>query len=375
MSGERRGPPGLAAVLDALAGLYGAAVKHRLRRYRRGALAAQHLPCRVVSVGNLTVGGTGKTPMTVYVARLMAAAGLRAAVVSRGYKGAAEARGGVVSDGRRLCMGPAAAGDEPYLMARELLPAGIPVLVGRDRPGAGRLALRRFQSEVLLLDDGFQHLRLKRDLDLVLLDAAHPFGNGRLLPRGTLREPIAALARADACLLTRCPQRALAGPPSSAPQSGLDRIAGRRLRPVFPAAHRPYFVERLQAGRALPLEADRLPELDCGAPVFAFSGLARNRDFRSALQHMGFALKGWMDFADHHAYSSADLRTIADRARRCGARLLVTSQKDRVKIDPAWIQALPLVVIGVRIDLGRYAGAFEGFVYRHLGLERRSPDG
>lgn len=371
MYGARPERRKLAGLLRGLSGVYGALLQGR-RLCRERWRTAQRLPCRVVSVGNLTLGGTGKTPMTIYMAQLLHHAGCRTAVVSRGYKGAAEAGGGVVSDGRRLLMGPGHAGDEPFLMARELLSAGIPVLVGRNRVRSGRLAVERFQCDMLILDDGFQHLRLARDLNLVLLDAARPFGNGFLLPRGTLREPPASLSRADACLLTRCPPSAVVRSAAFPGTGSIEQMAHRRRRPVFPAVHRPYVAERLPADRANRRAASTAVS-DLRGPVFAFSGIARNRDFRTGLRDLGVALRGWADFADHHAYTAEDLKAIAARAQSSGARLLATTQKDRVKIDPGWLRGLPLAVIGVRIELGDYASAFERFVCSCLDL--RCPSG
>jgi tetraacyldisaccharide 4'-kinase len=209
-------------------------------------------------------------------------------------------------------------------------------------------------------------MRLKRDLDLVLMDAAKPFGNGHLLPRGTLREPIESLARADAVLLTRCPRRAFIKPSREGLESRRDRIALRPVRPVFLAAHRPFVTGRFQDGQSMSNGIVSPDTFESNGPVFAFSGIARNREFRMSLQEMGFCLKGWQSFADHHAYTLDDVKALVGQARKCGARLLATTEKDRVKIDPAWVRALPLIEIGVGIDMGHYADAFERFVLRHL---------
>ena len=177
--------------------LYRGAIFLRNRHYDRPA-AVRSVSVPVVSVGNITVGGTGKTPMTIYVAQKLQQSGVRVAVISRGYKGRAESGGGVVSDGRNLLMDSEQAGDEPYLMAGRL--KNIPVIVGKNRFAAGMLAINKFQSEVIVLDDAFQHLKLSRDIDLILLDYTRPFGNTHLLPRGILREPVTALRRATACM-------------------------------------------------------------------------------------------------------------------------------------------------------------------------------
>ncbi len=356
----------LASVLKGAAGVYGAAVRFRAKRFRQQRLLSHRLPCRVISVGNITLGGTGKTPMSIYLAQLLHAAGHRVAVVSRGYKGLSEKKGGIVSDGQRLLMAPSVAGDEPYLMARRLLSCGIPVIVGQNRVRSGLLAIRRFHTEVVVLDDGFQHLRLQRDIDIVLLDAMNPFGNGYLLPRGTLREPPSALSRADICLLTRCPPTVLERGASAPPGSLEVQAAGNIGRPIFAAAHTPFLQECL--GGEWDNRPDDKPHMEdrAGEPVFAFSGLARNDAFQNTLRDMGFDLKGSLAFSDHHVYSRSEIEAIASRADRKDARWLVTTEKDRVKIDPDWIHTMPLLVVGIRMDLGARTKTFERLVMQKL---------
>ena len=196
-----------ATLLSALSGVYGGAMVLRAGLYRRGLLERRRLPCRVVSVGNLTVGGTGKTPLVMDLAARLRDRGWPVCVLSRGYRGTAERTGAVVSDGYRILVPAKVAGDEPWLMARRL--AGIPVIVGRDRWASGMTAVDRFGARAVVLDDGFQHQRLVRDLDVLLLDARKPMGNGHLLPRGPLREPITAARRAHA--LVRIHRRTGAG--------------------------------------------------------------------------------------------------------------------------------------------------------------------
>ena len=236
MTAEGKAPfISLASALYPISLAYGAGQNLRAFAYRHRVMPSHQLPCKVICVGNITVGGTGKTPMTMYVAQKVKQLGYRVAIVSRGYRGSAESRGGIVSDGKSIGMGPERAGDEPYLIARSL--RDIPVIIGKNRYASGMLALKQFQPDVIVLDDGFQHLRLQRDIDLVLLDHALPFGNGHLLPRGILREPISALARSTACILTRY-------------QAGKDEPGTSRVglieqytpqSPVFTASHEPYF--------------------------------------------------------------------------------------------------------------------------------------
>ncbi len=204
MTGNTHPPFALNLLLMLLSKAYGAGVLLRRDGYASGFLKAKKLPCTVISIGNLTTGGTGKTPMTIYVAERVRRLGYRVAVISRGYKGTAEKSGGIVSDGSAIRMDPVTAGDEPFLLAASL--KDIPVLVGHDRYQSGMHAINRFQTEVVILDDAFQHLALFRDLNLLLLDSSLPFGNGHLLPRGTLREPTSALRFSDALVMTRSAQ-------------------------------------------------------------------------------------------------------------------------------------------------------------------------
>lgn len=273
------------SALGAAAAVYGGAMALRAKGYRWGLLASQRLSCPVVSVGNLTFGGTGKTPMVVYLARRLLASGRRPAVVSRGYRGASERTGGIVSDTRRILLPAEAAGDEPWLIASLL--KGVPVVVGKDRFRAARIAQRAFSPDVILMDDGFQHLRMRRSLDLLLLDADEPLGNGRIFPRGVLREPISAAARADAIVLTRCrrPDHPLA--------PVLEGLRAIERKPIFRAVHRPRLrgialpggaiVKEAAAAATEPLAANR---------VFAFSGIARNESFQQAIQTLGGAAGG-----------------------------------------------------------------------------------
>lgn len=196
------------ALLSLLSKLYGLAVTIRLSLYRLGILKSRTLPCFVLSIGNITAGGTGKTPMTLYAARLVKKLGYTAAVVSRGYKGAFEEKGGIVSTGKKIVATADQAGDEPYMLATTL---NIPVVVGKNRYKAAMTAVEEFHPDVVILDDAFQHLAVKRDLNLLLLDCTSPFGNNALLPRGPLREPLSALNRSDAVVLTPCPGQDKAG--------------------------------------------------------------------------------------------------------------------------------------------------------------------
>jgi len=355
----------LASALRALSVLYGAGLRLRMLGYRKKILPIRRLPCRVICIGNLTVGGTGKTPMAMYVAQLMKRFGYRPAVVSRGYGGKAQNRGGVVSDGSSILMGPDLAGDEPYMMAGRL--KGIPVIVGKDRYAAGMLALDNFKPDVIVLDDGFQHLGLKRDVDLVLLDHLDAFGNMHLLPRGILREPVSALQRATACVLTRYRPEKTGG--EAAVNDLIKKVAPRL--PVFTSTYtRHCYI--ISGGAPIPIYAGKActaTEVACrldGAKTFAFSGIARNRDFQETVKNIGLKTAGFMGFVDHHPYSARDLKQIVSAAVKANARYLVTTEKDLVRIPPENPFNLDLIVVGVQISFGSGEKDFNTFLRDRL---------
>ena len=331
-------PAGLKGALFVLSRGYGWIMGVRERLYVRGVLPSRSLPCRVVSIGNLVAGGTGKTPMTIFVARLIQSLEYRVVVVSRGYRGRMEPSGGVVSDGRTILAGPEDAGDEPYLMAKIL--TGIPVVVGRRRWEAGMLAVQRFDPHCIVLDDAFQHRRLHRDLDVVLLDSRSPVGNGHLLPRGRLREPLSALQRAQAVVFTRC--QAPVGPDT------LKRLPAHC--PVFCSVHTPLIRAGKAAAGGASGDVTTLTGLT-GKRVLAFAGLADNQQFFDCLEQAGCRVVHALAFGDHHRYPPGDRERICRRALQADAELLVTSFKDWVKIEhgPSW--PLPLVAVDVTIRL------------------------
>lgn len=361
----------LAAALYPISLAYGAGQWLRAFVYRHRMMPVRQLPCKVICVGNITAGGTGKTPMTIYVAQKVQQLGHRVAIVSRGYRGSAESRGGIVSDGKEVYMDPEQAGDEPYLMASLL--KTVPVIVGKNRYGAGMRALQQFQPDVIVLDDGFQHLRLQRDIDLVLLDRTSPFGNGHLLPRGILREPISALARSSACILTRC--RDGNDDPATSPTASIKHYSPHC--PVFSSLHDPY-VYSVQAGAQLsvvrtaepasPREINQLTK----DSVFGFSGIARNADFQNTVQRLGFDADGFLEFPDHHRYTPQDLENIQSQAAKAGARRLITTEKDLVRLAPPNPFALELIVVGVKISFGNHREQFISFLKQQLARQHHS---
>lgn len=279
--------------------------------YRVGLLRSRRLPRPVISIGNITVGGTGKTPATAYIARLLLAQGLRVAVLSRGYGGSREGQTVVVSNGSEMFLSAEECGDEPFLLASTI--PGLMVVIGSDRHAAGLLAMERLMPDVFLLDDGFQHLRLQRDLNILLLDYARPFGNGWCLPAGLLREPKCAAHRADLVILTRCPDGATAAA-------------------VVP--DRPHCCARHLLGTTLPLAGGKTLRLDVlrGKKIVAFAGIAEPDAFFAGLRSHGLNLVATLSFPDHATYDDDTLHAIADTFRVSGADVALTTEKDGVKL-------------------------------------------
>jgi len=331
---------------------YGGAVKLRRLFYKKNILTSKRLPCPIISIGNITLGGTGKTPMTIYLVQALKQLGYNVAVISRGYKGGAEKIGGIVSDGKVLLMTPEMSGDEPYMMAKRL--KDVPVIVGKNRFRAGRLAISKFNPDVIVLDDGFQHLTLQRDLDIVLLDYHKPFGNRHLLPRGGVREPISALFYADAIILTK--SDTMTDNETSSLLRELRPYEGGK--PIYRSFHHP-FVSKIINGKKKMFETKMQEALrqnsDCikGRTVFAFSGLADNHNFLQTLKHLKCNVSGFMEFPDHHPYSEGDLHEILSAAKRSMSECLITTEKDYVRIAHKIDWPDDLFVVGIEIDFGK----------------------
>lgn len=300
---------------------YGAAVAARGWWYRSGMGRVRSLGRPVISIGNLSVGGTGKTPLVILLGEAFLARGIGVTVLSRGYRGAAERRGGLVADGRGAAlMTWVDAGDEPALIARRLPRAAV--IVGRDRAAAWARVADRLPPGVCLLDDGFQHLSLARDENLVLLDATEPYEGASLLPRGRLREPVDALARASTVVLTRVDQA-----PAGAVVA-LECLVRTRVpdRPVFHARFEPSDLEEIGTGRR-----ESLASL-AGARVLAAAAIGRFESFVTVLERSGASVAATIRYRDHHPYTRSDVGAILRRARELGARV-VTTEKDAVKLE------------------------------------------
>lgn len=325
---------------------YRGAVALRNGLYDRGLFPQRRLPCPVVSVGNITVGGTGKTPMVILLAKLLREKGRRPAVLSRGYGARRKAPVNVVSDGNRILMGWHEAGDEPVLIARSV--PGVPVLTGPRRLLTGRAAIGHHGADILILDDAFQHRALYRDLDIVLIDAASPFGNGRLLPGGPLREPAKALNRAHLLIRTGG---------SRGPEQPLPEIPEM---PSFRGFHRPLGVVEGRTGRLLPAASLQ------GQKVCAFAGIGRPEAFRRSLNDLAPEIVSFRTFPDHHPYSLPDLDSLRRLAAKTGADRIVTTEKDGIRLVdfPDFLTEVSLLRIGMEITP---ADPFAELIFSRLG--------
>ncbi|RLB44266.1 MAG: tetraacyldisaccharide 4'-kinase [Deltaproteobacteria bacterium] len=298
--------------------VYGLCVKARSGAYHHGVLRRQQLPGFVLSVGNITVGGTGKTPAVIMLARWAKKLGYFPCVLSRGYGGKYREEVLEVSNGREIRSTWQKCGDEPYLLANKLLALGIPVIVSKKRYLGGRYAVEKFGSELFILDDGFQHLGIKRDFDLLLLDSRTPFGSGRLIPWGTLREPPRAVRRADAIILTRWKEGSEGDVAIKRYSSGI---------PIFSAEHRAEKIVMPQEG------GEMRPSALTGQRVAAFAGIANPDSFRATLEELGAKVCFFKSFGDHHLYTSQDLIELEKAGYEHGARYILTTEKDWVKLQ------------------------------------------
>ncbi len=326
--------------------LYAAGLHHHQRKARQH---QRGLPAFVISVGNLVVGGAGKTPLTLWLADYLRSLGWSPAILSRGYKRKSDALARVPSTGQSF-QKVLQFGDEPALMAFKAKP--VPVWVGSDRWQSGNWAIQNDRVDSLVLDDGFQHLTLERNLDLVLLDAHNPFGNGALLPLGPLREPPAHLERADAILLTRAEDREK----TRATRSKIMKLFPEK--PIFSCVHRLTGLSVGFDGKRIPLAALH------GKKVVAFAGIARPESFFHLLRGAGMVVGPRFAFPDHHQYQEADMVMLLKAVERSNAAFLITTEKDMVRLVPEF-QAFTLATV-MEIDFLSEHQAFRDFLREKL---------
>jgi tetraacyldisaccharide 4'-kinase len=343
------------APLCLLSFFYGIAVSVRAFLYARGIFQSRSLPCKVISVGNITLGGTGKTPLVCLLSEMIQARGYRVAILSRGYKGNFSGPFALVTDGERILIDPHQAGDEPYLLAEKL--KGVPVIVGKERWLSGRYAIDQFRTEVLILDDGFQHLPLNRDLNLLLIDSSSPFGNGCLFPRGTLREPLGQISRADAVILTKVGQSVNI---NNLRQNLKKILEGHRIFQVDYAAG-----EIRLYGKKTSLPSEYLK----GKKVLAFSGLAKPESFQNTLLSQGAEIVEFEIFPDHYWYDPKDATKLWARAAELRVDALVTTEKDLVRMEGLTPGGIPLWSLSIRHFFPENdQPQFEEFLFSRLGL-------
>ncbi len=308
--------------------LYGSVAGLRNSLYDRGVFGSYPLGVKTISIGNITTGGTGKTPLVALVAEILVDAGEKVCILTRGYGREDPGRRVLVSDGTNILVDARTGGDEPVELAGKLFEKAVVVVADADRVSAAEWAKEKFDITAFVLDDGFQHRRAKRDLDIVCIDATDPFGNGKMLPAGRLREPLENLQRADAIVVTRCDL--------------VDDVSDLTSQ-----------ISNLNPTAATFLARSRVTDVDLpdtGLPAFAFCGLGNPENFFELLRRKGYYLKGTETFPDHHYYTQAEIFELEEKARRCGADVLLTTGKDTVKLDRLKFE-LPWYQIDVQIEM------------------------
>ncbi len=352
------------ALLTFISLIYRMAIQLRFFLYRIRVFRSRSVTAWVISVGNITLGGTGKTPVVEHLARLLHSRGRKVAVISRGYRrktgprwrrvkekllGAPTTR--IVSDGNNILLNSQVAGDEPYLLAANL--DGIPVLINRNRAKAALYAVRRLKADTIILDDGFQHLGLKRDLDIVLIDSNHPFGNNHIFPRGILREPPRNLSRADMILVTKA-------------REGQQEELKSELRKynqqaeILECRHNPVYLRDVRTSIKASLEFIQ------GTKAATLAGIANPYEFEQSLRELGVEVIYSRRFADHHSYTQQELIDTLNRADQRGAEILLTTEKDAVRFPRLPPGKIPVFFLRVRIDSVREEGDFGREVLRCL---------
>lgn len=336
----------------------------RFQLYRHRILRAQHLGCLVIVVGNLTVGGTGKTPVVEKLARTLRDRGRKVAILSRGYKSKKERfyrkwfrmlthteanPPNVVSDGEKIWCDSWVAGDEPYMLARNL--PGVIVVTDKDRVKAGQYAIRKYNVDTLILDDGFQYFQLKDHLQLLLIDKTNPFGNGNVLPRGILREPIHQLKRASYIFLTKS---------DGSPDEELEALI-KNHRPetdLIECTHQPKHFQSVFGTEEMPLEMIR------GKRVGALSGIAVPESFEAFLRDLGAEEVVPFRFLDHHRFTGYELSFLNEEIQRQKLDFLVTTEKDAVRVDESYMPGVPFFFLRVEIEMLSGVDDFDDAVKR-----------
>jgi tetraacyldisaccharide 4'-kinase len=313
--------PAISLALAPLGGLYGVVLRARRALYRSGRLHVFELGVPVISVGNLTMGGTGKTPLVEWIASELEQMGRRVCILTRGYGRHSSGTRVIVSNGSEILSDANRSGDEPLLMA-ERLKGLAAVICDADRVSAATWAVENLESDVFVLDDGFQHLRVARDLNILTIDATNPWGNGKLLPAGILREPLAELTRAECIVITR------ADDPNLTAQLQREIAAQSTDCPVFCSRMRLSGLRSIQKEVRSLVTAEEIK----ASPVAAFCGIGNPESFFSLLRRGGYQLGHTQVFRDHHSYTQNDIDSVVREAITHGAQILLTTAKDEVKL-------------------------------------------
>lgn len=347
--------PVVRVLLRLLSAVFEWAVQVRLYCYRTGIFKTKSLGCMIVSIGNITVGGTGKTPAVEMFARALQKEGRKVAVISRGYRSSSrfrlkrsikkllfllprEKQVKVVSDGTKIFLNSAFAGDEPYMLAKKL--PGVVVIVDKDRIKAGEYAIQNFGVDTIILDDGYQYLSLNPRYDVVLVDTTNPFGNNRMLPGGVLREPISNLSRADLIMLTK-----------SHPNNDLDELKSR----IRQHNYRAEFIESQHRSLQLfNLCDDSAKDTDFikGKRIALVSGIADPQGFEQAVQDFGPQIIAKHRFQDHHRFSEKEIRRILKEANKKNIAAIVTTEKDAVRFPKLEnTKGIPIFYLQVKLEI------------------------
>ncbi|MCH2176766.1 MAG: tetraacyldisaccharide 4'-kinase [Lentisphaeria bacterium] len=363
-------------VLFSFSRVYLTIVKWRISLYKHRIFKDQRLGCLVISIGNVTCGGTGKTPVVEVFARTLNANKRRVAVLSRGYRSKSKPLSQklrekflmeyevvpprVVSNGREVLLDSHMAGDEPYMLARNL--KGVVVLVDKDRVKSGQYAIRHFNADTLILDDGFQYLPLKPRVNILLVDSTNPFTNHHMLPRGLLREPIANITRADYIFLTK--------------SNGGDHLRHmkqflrkhNRFAEIIECTHRPKYLENLKTGEKIPLDSMK------SAQAGSISGIAVPESFENFLIGFGAELCHIERYVDHHRYTKEELESFVQKSLEHGAEMLLTTEKDAVRFPEDLESPIPIYFLRVEIDILSGQENFEECIARicATSLNRRT---
>lgn len=340
-------------------------VKTRATLYEQRILKSQYLGCVVIAVGNVTVGGTGKTPVVEKLARELQSRGRKVAILSRGYRSKPESKWHaiyrllthaeekpprIVSNGEKVLLNSEVAGDEPFMLASNL--PGVIVLTDKNRVKAGRYAIKEMGCDTLILDDGYQYLKLRSQINLLLIDQQNPFGNGCLLPRGILREPISGIRKAHAILFTKST--------GTVPPDLLKTVQHykRKDAEIIITRHAPQYLRSIDYRDRLELSAL------AGKRVAIFCGIAAPKSFENFIEKLGAIIVYKRHFPDHYRFSEEDIANVFKSANALQAEYVITTEKDAVRVSPNWLYPLPFYFLRIEVQILKGGRAFEHLLQR-----------